>query len=147
MVSDMVIVEAVGIGIILSFLFTELTGLAAGLIVPGYLAFFWNNPYRIAVTFIIALITYLLLQFLSRYIIIYSQRRFMAAVLIGYIIGWILEVHFLKYLSFEEDLRAVGYIIPGLIANNMIRQGVFKTISVTLLVSILVRLFVLLLIG
>lgn len=147
MVSTMVIVEAIGIGIILSFLFTELTGLAAGLIVPGYLAFFWNNPYRIAVTFVIALLTYFILRFLARYIIIYSQRRFMAAVVIAYIIGWILEVYFLKYLAFGEDLRAVGYIIPGLIANNMIRQGILKTISVTLLVSILVRLFLLLLIG
>lgn len=143
----MLIVESVGIGIILSFLFTELTGLSAGLIVPGYLAFFWNNPYRIAVTFTVALLVYLIVTYLSRYMIIYSQRRFMASVVLGYIIGWVLEVYFLKHLSFKEDLRIVGYIIPGLIANNMIRQGVVKTITVTLLVSIIVRLFVLLLIG
>jgi hypothetical protein len=38
------------------------------------------------------------------------------------------------------ELRAVGYIVPGLIANTALAQGPFVTIGMTFIVAILVRL-------
>ena len=140
----MIITEAIGLGIIISFIFTELTGLSAGLIVPGYLAFFLNSPARIIITFAIALLSYSSVIFLSRFIIIYGQRRFMISVILGYLFSWGLQNYFLKFLLFESDLRVIGYIIPGLIANNMISQGIIKTIFTTLIVTFITRFFVLL---
>jgi len=37
-------------------------------------------------------------------------------------------------------MRIVGYIIPGLIANDMLRQGAAKTIAMTLIAAALIRL-------
>ncbi len=49
---------SVGVGLVASFLWTELTGLSAGgLIVPGYLALYLNQPVRIAATLLTAALT------------------------------------------------------------------------------------------
>lgn len=135
------IAQAVGIGIIASFLFTEWVGLSAGgLIVPGYLAFFLNQPARVGATCLVALLSYGLVVLLSRYVILFGQRRFLAAVLIGYILGWGLEMTLIQLPSLGQDFRIIGYIIPGLIANDMIRQGVWKTMISALTVAAIVRL-------
>lgn len=63
----------------------------------------------------------------------------MIAVLSGYLIGWLFE-SFLVNHSPIGDLRVIGYIVPGLIANDMIRQGITKTLLATLLASAIVRL-------
>ncbi len=36
-------------------------------------------------------------------------------------------------------LRAIGYIVPGLIANTALAQGVWATVGITLLLSAVVR--------
>lgn len=141
------LIESTGIGILLSFIYTELTGLyAGGIIVPGYLAFFWQQPFRIAATVITALITFFVIKILSNYIIMYSRRRFTACVIIGYLIGWFYRTLFLEYLPLTEDIRVIGYIIPGLLANDMLRQGILLTLSSLTIVSVVVRLLMLLLI-
>lgn len=140
------IAQAVGIGIIASFLFTEWVGLSAGgLIVPGYLAFFLDQPIRVGVTFLVACLSYGLVRLLSRYVILYGQRRFMATVLIAYLLGWALEMTVIQLPTLGQDFRMIGYIIPGLIANDMIRQGVGKTILSALTVTVIVRLAITLL--
>ncbi len=141
------IIESVGVGILLSFIFTELTGLyTGGIIVPGYLAFFWETPLRILATIITALLTYFIVNILSNYVIMYSRRRFTACVIIGYLIGWYYRTLFIQYLPLTEDIRVIGYIIPGLLANDMLRQGILSTIASLTIVSILVRLIMLLII-
>ncbi|UCD58904.1 MAG: poly-gamma-glutamate biosynthesis protein PgsC/CapC, partial [Candidatus Hydrogenedentota bacterium] len=76
------IVQSVGIGIIASLIFTEVVGLyAGGLIGPGYLALFLNQPSRIAMTIATAFIAYVFVSFLSQFTFIYGRRRFAAAVL------------------------------------------------------------------
>lgn len=136
-------VQAVGLGVVVSFFFMELTGLSAGgLVVPGYLAFFWDNPLRIAVTMLIALATYGIIRLLANYVILFSRRRFLATVLVGLILGYLLESLVFQFPTGYRDLQAIGYIIPGLIANDMLKQGIINTVSSTLLVSLLVRLII-----
>lgn len=140
------IAQTVGIGIIASFLFAEWVGLSAGgLIVPGYLAFFLDQPVRVGVTFLVALLSHGLVKLLSRYVIIYGQRRFMATVLIGFLLGWALEMTVIQLPMLSQDFRMIGYIIPGLLANDMIRQGVTKTVISALTVTAIVRLLIILL--
>lgn len=142
------IVESIGIGIMISFLYTELIGLyTGGVIVPGYIAFFWNQPSRIIATLVIAFFSYLIVRVLSNLMIIYSRRRFLVVVIVGYLLGWVYRLLFVSFLPFDQDLRVIGYIIPGLIANDMLKQGVFKTIISLGIVTIIVRLVLLLVVN
>ncbi len=122
---------SLGVGLVLTFLFAEITGLVAGgLIVPGYLALYFDQPARILATFVIAIATYGIVALLSQVIVIYGRRRFLLMVLIGFAMGWLAT----KYTGAIIPagylyIRVIGFIIPGLIANEMSRQGIVKTVS------------------
>lgn len=136
--------EAIGLGLVFSFFYVELVGLSAGgLIVPGYLAIYWDNPYRIGATLLVALVSYLVIKVISNYTILFSRRRFLATVLVGFILGYFLDVVMFRVPAGYQDLRAIGFIIPGLIANDMVKQGVVNTTVSVLLISALVRLVLL----
>ncbi len=81
--------RAIGFGLALNLIFTELFGLpSGGLVVPGYLALFLNQPWRIASTFAAALITWAVVRFgLSRLVILYGRRRFAVTVLCGFLVS------------------------------------------------------------
>ncbi|RXG66319.1 poly-gamma-glutamate biosynthesis protein PgsC, partial [Candidatus Atribacteria bacterium 1244-E10-H5-B2] len=51
------IYQAIGIGIVVSFAFYEIVGLSpGGIVVPGYIALFLDQPIRILVTLLVALL-------------------------------------------------------------------------------------------
>lgn len=140
------IAESVGIGIVVSFFSVELLGLSpGGLVVPGYLAFFLTQPLRVVATFAAAALTAGLVMGCANFCLIYGRRRFMACILIGYCLGYLVERICIAFNPFNADLRVIGYIIPGLIANEMIRQGVVSTVLITVLAAGLVRLLLILL--
>jgi len=133
--------ESIGLSIILGFLASEFLGVSAGgLVSPGYLAFFIEQPLRILSTVILSAIIYLLVGLMQRFMIIFGRRRFMAAVLMSLAGTWIFEQLFFYANSIGQDMRIIGYIVPGLIANDMLRQGPVKTIAMLLLVTAVVRL-------
>ncbi|HOR41561.1 MAG TPA: poly-gamma-glutamate biosynthesis protein PgsC [Atribacterota bacterium] len=135
------ILQAISIGMIVGFLFYELVGLSpGGIIVPGYIALFIDQPWRIIFTIVIALLTYAIIFFLSNYLIIYGKRRFLSMILISLIVKWVLESFIFKLPVVNIELQSIGYIIPGLLANEMQRQGIFPTLLATAIVTILVRL-------
>ena len=76
---------AIAIGIALNLVFTELFGFtSAGLVVPGYLALYLDQPVRVAATFLVALATWAVVRFgLGRLVVLYGRRRFGVTVLIG----------------------------------------------------------------
>ena len=136
---------SVTIGVILSFLYGEATGLlAGGLVGPGYLALYMDQPLRIAITLAIAALTYLFVNALSNRVILFGRRRFMAMVLTGMFMGWLVGRVVSWMPGLGQDIRAIGYIIPGLIANDSSKQGLPKTLVSTLLVAVAVRLLLLL---
>ena len=133
------IVTAFGIGIFLGFVFFELTGLTAGgIIVPGYIALYLNEPMRLLATLVIALLTYGLISLLSQYLILFGRRRFLLAILLGFFFRAAFD--WINVLLPESglDLQAIGYLIPGLIANEFYRQGILKTILAMGIVSMAV---------
>ena len=137
--------KAIGISIILGFLFSEFLGIATGgLVSAGYMAFFMGTPARIISTLVLSLIIYCLTLLLQKYIIIYGKRRFMVVVLLSLIGTWLVEQYLSKYLGFiGQDVRMVGFIIPGLIANDMFKQGVVKTLAAVTILSVTIRLIIL----
>ena len=139
------IYQAIGIGMVVSFAFYEIVGLSpGGIVVPGYIALFLDQPIRILVTLLVALLTYFTVKILSNYIILYGRRRFLAMVLVSFLLKWLIEEIIIKMPIPGMELRSIGYIIPGLIANEMRRQGIFPTIYSLAIVSIIVRLILLL---
>jgi len=138
------IYQAIGIGMVVSFAFYEIVGLSpGGIVVPGYIALFLDQPIRILVTLLVALLTYFAVKILSNYIILYGRRRFLAMVLVSFLLKWLIEEIIIKMPISDIELRSIGYIIPGLIANEMRRQGIFPTLYSLAIVSAIVRLVLL----
>jgi len=139
------IYQAIGIGVMVSFAFYEIVGFSpGGIVVPGYVALFLDQPIRILVTVLAALLTYFAVKILSNYIILYGRRRFLTMVLVSFLLKWLIEEIIIKMPVSGIELRSIGYIIPGLIANEMRRQGIFPTLYSLVIVSVIVRLILLL---
>ena len=52
---------AIGIGMVLSLIFTETLGITAGgIIVPGYIALYMDQPIKVLTTFLISIIVFFL---------------------------------------------------------------------------------------
>ena len=140
---------AIGLGLVISLIFSETLGLAAGgMVVPGYLALMIHEPLRITGTIAVALLTLGILKLVSRYVLIYGRRRIVVAVLIGFALGALSrDLLLLKVKGIPVDLRTIGFVIPGLIANWMERQGAIQTLCVMTTTAVLVRLLLMLLNG
>jgi poly-gamma-glutamate biosynthesis protein PgsC/CapC len=116
--------EAAFIGLFVAALFTELTGVyPGGIIVPSYLALFFDQPLRIAGTLAVALLAWITFRGIRRFFVVFGRRRFLLLILLGgawALLGYRLLAHFWPE---SLELRAIGWVIPGLIANGMERQG------------------------
>lgn len=133
------ILTSFGLGIALGFLFFEITGLTAGgIIVPGYIALYITQPLRIFITLVISLITFGLVSFGAQFLILFGRRRFLVMILVGFLLRAGFDSMRIYLPETGMDLQAIGYIIPGLIANEFYRQGVWKTIMALTIVSLLV---------
>lgn len=117
------------IGVILSLIFTEITGiLPAGLVVPGYLALLIRLPQAIFLTFIISMLTYLIVYFgVSKVTILYGKRKFVAMITVAIILQFIIHITLPIDYSNISGLAAVGVVVPGLLANTIQRQGLATT--------------------
>ncbi len=137
---------AIGLGLVLSLVVSEVFGLAsAGLVVPGYLALYLDQPARLLATVAVSLVTWAAIRFgISRAIVLYGRRRFAVTVLVGYLLNAALEQAVLALPAQPLELRAIGYIVPGLIANTALAQGPIVTLGVTFFVAGLVRLLLVL---
>jgi poly-gamma-glutamate biosynthesis protein PgsC/CapC len=144
-----VVEQAIGLGLVISLVFSETLGLAAGgMVVPGYLALMIHEPLRIAGTVLVGLLTLAALRLLSRYVLIYGRRRIVIAVLIGFVFGALSRnLLVFRWHDTPVDVRTIGYVIPGLIANWMDRQGIVQTLCVMVTTAVIVRLLLMLLHG
>ena len=130
------ITEAIFLGILLGFLYYEIVGLTpGGIIVPGYIALYFDKPLILLSTLIAVLVTLALVAGLSRLVILYGRRAFLAAVMIGFILKWAIEILILRTGWASTELVVIGFIVPGLIAHEMRKQGIWQTILSLILVS------------
>ncbi len=140
---------SIGIGLVVSLLFSEAFGLAAGgMVVPGYVALYWNEPFHIVVTLAAALITYFLIRILSTITIIYGRRRTVIMIIVGYIVAISLNLVFSRYFHTPStEVSIIGFIISGLIAIWIDRQGFVETATALVSASVIIRLILILLVG
>jgi gamma-polyglutamate biosynthesis protein CapC len=139
----------IGLGVVISLLFHEVFGAAAGgIVVPGYIAMHLHEPLRLMGTVAVAFVAFLAIRLISRFMFIYGRRRLVLAILLGFVFGYISrQMLSYEFLSADVRFEAIGYIIPGLIANWFERQGVVKTIATMMIAAPLVRILVMLITG
>ncbi len=143
------IIIAVGLGMMLNLLLTETIGLAAGgVVVPGYIALNLHKPDMLISTIIISLATYLLVRLLSHFILLYGRRLLIVSIIIGYLLGYVTKVYpAISLGAVNFDITTVGFVVPGLLAYWMERQGILETISTMLIAAIIVRFILIILTG
>ena len=142
--------QSVGLGLVVSLVFSETLGLAAGgMVVPGYMALMIHDPGRIAGTILVSLMTYFSIRLLSNFMFIYGRRRTVVIIIIGFLFGWLSREFLMIGLPDGQTLefQAIGYIIPGLIANWMERQGILETLTTMIVASVVVRLLLMIFMG
>jgi gamma-polyglutamate biosynthesis protein CapC len=133
--------ESIAIGLVFGFFFYEWLGLSAGgFVVPGYIALQLNHPLILAGTLTISLLTYLSVKIASHYTILYGRRRFILMVLMGFAWQWAFKLLMIQGGVFTDESDILGFIIPGLIANEMERQRILPTLLALLIISVMVRL-------
>lgn len=131
-------------GIILSIIFYEITEISpGGLIVPAYVAFYINDPQRIAITIIAGILTFLIVKFISDHTIIYGRRKFVMCIMISFVIRLLVK-YFNIYIVNEYEVyilggSIIGVIIPGIIAQEIDRHGVIRTVSSLMILSIFIK--------
>jgi len=158
---------SIGIGLVVSLLFSELFGLAAGgLVVPGYVALYLSRPVDVATTLAAALLTFFLVRVVSTFVIVYGRRRTALMILVGYGLGALLDAGVSAALEASAepivqaalvvptaasvpapaafDAGVIGYIVPGLIAIWLDRQGVVPTLAALVTSAVVVRLVLIL---
>lgn len=144
-----IVTISLGIGLVINLAFAEILGVGAGgMVVPGYMALYLDRPLVILLTLLMSYLTFFVIHSLSAVMIIYGRRRTVLMILVGFLFGW-----FFRSLGPVEttlgtiELTAIGYIIPGLIAIWIDRQGVLETFSVLITASVITRLWLILITG
>ncbi|ADF37954.1 MULTISPECIES: poly-gamma-glutamate biosynthesis protein PgsC [Priestia] len=128
---------ALVLGVILSLIFTEKTGIIpAGLVVPGYIGLIFDQPVFLVMVLIISLLTYVIVKHgIGRFVILYGRRKFAAMLVVGISLKLVFD-YFYPIMPFEiYEFRGIGVIVPGLIANTIQKQGLAMTMGSTLLIS------------
>jgi len=140
---------SIGIGLVVSLTFSEMLGLTAGgMVVPGYMALYMDRPIVIILTLLVSYLTYFIVHSLSAVMIIYGRRRTVLMILVGFAMGALLRSFGTLHLPMTSiDLSIIGYIIPGLIAIWIDRQGLIESFSALLIASVIVRIILILITG
>lgn len=127
------------LGVIISIIFYEITDISpGGIIVPGLLVLYIKQPERIIYTIIIGILTYLVVRFISKYLIIFGKRRFVVMIFVSVVLN-VLIGYALSWTSISLlNISIIGFTISGLIANDIYKQGLKRTVpSIAIVVCII----------
>ncbi|WP_338673668.1 poly-gamma-glutamate biosynthesis protein PgsC/CapC [Streptomyces sp. SCSIO 30461] len=137
MIPSVLTPEIAAVGIALGLLFSLVCYLTTnlspgGMITPGWLALtLVEDLQRAAMVVGVTVLTYVCTLLLQRYVILYGKRLFAAVVLTGVI----LQASLMIVLSIEFPLmysnQTLGFIVPGLIAYQLVRQPKGPTLLAT----------------
>ncbi|MGB8951286.1 MAG: poly-gamma-glutamate biosynthesis protein PgsC [Candidatus Aminicenantales bacterium] len=139
------VLETILIGLVAALLYTEVTDLyPGGLIVPAYLAIHLDQPLKVLVTILIALLALLSFRFLSVFFLLFGKRRFLLMILLAIFWGQLWSMVWPGLFPASLELQVIGWIVPGLLANNLERQKFVPTlaslVTVTVVTHFIVRL-------
>ncbi|MGD8537178.1 MAG: poly-gamma-glutamate biosynthesis protein PgsC [Candidatus Aminicenantes bacterium] len=129
--------ETLFIGVLVAVLYVEIFGVyPGGIIVPAYIALYLDQPLRVLVTVAIAVLCVLVYRILSRYVILFGKRRFVTFIFIGAVLAQAWTLLFPQIFPESFGLRAIGWLIPGLLANNLEKQRFLPTLTSLVTVAV-----------
>ena len=126
------------LGIVVSTIIYKRTGLTlGGVIICGYLALFVGQPLHIIVTLTIAYLTYqIVYKILQKRFMLNGRKLFEIEILVGLVfqVLWIIVIRLFRTTNIDLTiLYGIGFVLPGVIAHDMGRQGARNTIGSILL--------------
>jgi poly-gamma-glutamate biosynthesis protein PgsC/CapC len=122
--------ETIFIGLAAALLYAELTGIyPGGIIVPAFLALSLDHPARPLATIAVGCLSLLVYKLMARYFILFGRRRFVVILLLGGLLSQAVILILPHVLAAPAEFRVLGFIIPGLLANNLERQKFLPTLA------------------
>lgn len=122
--------ESILLGFVVSMAFYELVGIyPGGIIVPGLLALYLPEPLRLLGTLIVSAASLGIYKFLATRIILFGRRRFFVLMMTAGLLSVASAAAAPALFPSSPDLRAIGLVVPGLIANTSQKQGFVMTLA------------------
>ena len=148
-VSELVLQTAIFVGIAVAMLWYEKSLLSpGGVVVPGYIALFLLlRPEIVVYTLGIALATAAIMHYAARFTVLFGRRRFAVTMLAAMSLTIGIEYLLGPFSGLDPGFRVIGFIIPGLIANEIVRQKLIPTLSTLGIVSAVTAGITVLLVG
>ncbi|MGW0392992.1 poly-gamma-glutamate biosynthesis protein PgsC/CapC [Streptomyces sp. NPDC003042] len=129
--------EIAAIGIALGLLFSLVCYLTTnlspgGMITPGWLALtLLEDLQRAALVVGVTVMTYVLTLLVQRFVILYGKRLFAAVVLLGVLLQATVVIALQVEFPLLYTNQTLGFIVPGLIAYQLVRQPKGATLLAT----------------
>lgn len=133
--------EVAALGIGLGLLFALVCYLVSnlspgGMITPGWLALtLLEDPLRALVIGAVIGLTYAGTLALRKVVILYGKRLFASVVLLGVFLQMTLFLVFLDRVPLLFASETLGFIVPGLVAYQLVRQPIVPTVVATVVCS------------
>lgn len=129
------------VGIVFSVVSYETRYLTTGgVVVPGYIALSVFLPYSAPVILVVALMTYFIVHVaIARVASLTAPARFSVTAVISAALHLVIDGALVFSGAVEPTspmLRSIGYVVPGLIAHDFARHGIWKTSANILLTSL-----------
>lgn len=129
-----------GLGIFVSVVLQAVTGLSAGgFVTAGYIALVLDQWPTLLVVLFLAIAIWGCLRLSAQWLFLFGPRRFGLAILLSLVLSSGLELARPSFGSLGLEWRSIGYIVPGLIANQIDRQGLVQTLVMLAIAAPLVR--------
>ncbi|MGH3587723.1 MAG: poly-gamma-glutamate biosynthesis protein PgsC/CapC [Pseudonocardia sp.] len=129
---------ALAIGLLFALVCYLTTNLSpGGMITPGWLALtLVEDPRKVLVIAVVTAVTFLGIRGLQRVVILYGKRLFAAVMMLSVLLstGLFLLVQRDYPLLFAHE--TLGFVIPGLVAYQLVRQPPVATVLATSAVSL-----------
>ncbi|MDH6464181.1 poly-gamma-glutamate biosynthesis protein PgsC/CapC [Micromonospora sp. A200] len=128
---------SLGIGLVFALLCYLTTNLSpGGMITPGWIALtLIEDQLQSVIVVAVTIVTYLIARLMHRVIILYGKRLFAAIVLVSVLLQLTMFVLVQRDLPLLFAHQTLGFVIPGLIAYQLVRQPPRATILATVIVT------------
>ncbi len=125
-----VMVLALSIGLVLSLVCYLVTNLSpGGMITPAWIALLLVTDIRRAlIVALVIMATYVIMLVLQRYVILYGKRLFASVVLVAVFLQVTVSLVLIDVFPTLFATTTLGFIVPGLVAYQLIRQPILPTV-------------------
>lgn len=132
-------VLGISIGLLLSLICYLITNLSpGGMITPGWIAIVLvENPAHAIAIVVTIFLTYLIMLRIQKLVILYGKRLFATVVMVAVFLQLTFFLVVVQHLPNVFENTTLGFIVPGLVTYQLIRQPIVATLTALITVSAL----------